>query len=120
MIDTLKVGKVIFDKLDEIPELQHRIYPLIAENNTIFPFVIYTRTSLTGLMCKDGLYEDEVIMSIEIVTDNYGDGIDIAQKIRERLTFKTPTLRSHMSGAHEEFANDAYVQTMEYTITMNN
>ena len=120
MIDSLNIGKTIFEKLDDISELGHRIYPLIAENNTIFPFVIYTRTSLVDVLCKDGLYEDAIIVSIEVVTDNYSDGIDIAQKIRERLTFKTSTLRSHMSGAHEEFANDAYVQTMEYTITMNN
>lgn len=120
MIDSLNIGQTIFTRLDDITELGHRIYPLIAENNTVFPFVIYTRTSLSDILCKDGLYQDAIIMSIEVVTDNYSQGIDIAQQIRERLTFRTPTIQSHMSAAHEEYANDAYIQTMEYTINMNN
>ena len=120
MIDSLLVGKTIFDKLDEIEAFGHRIYPLIAENNTVFPFVIYTRTGLTGLMCKDGLYEDEVIMSIEIVTDNYSTGVDLAQMVREKLTFRTQKMTSALSGAHEEFASDAYIQTLEFLMKINN
>lgn len=120
MIESLNIGSTIFDKLDTISALNHQIYPLIAENNTTFPFVIYTRNGLTGLLCKDGLYQDEINMSIQVITDNYSDGITLAQEVREKLTFKTHTMESHLTGAHEEYANDAYIQTLDFQISMNN
>ena len=118
MIDSLNIGKVIFDKLNTISVLNGKIYPLIAENNTEFPFVIYTRTGLNEEICKDGVYQDDITLSIQVITDKYADGIDIAQQVRELLTLHTSTMYSHMISASEEYANDAYIQTLVFSINM--
>lgn len=120
MIDSLKIGRTIFQKLNTITELNGQIFPLIAENDTAFPFVIYSRSGFESEICKDGIYQDNVTMTIQVITDNYNDGIEIAQEARELLTFSIPTMRSRMIGASEEYANEAYIQTLEFLININN
>jgi hypothetical protein len=124
MIDSLKVGKIVYSKIGSL--VNNRCYPLIAENGTTYPFIIYQRDSLDSTFCKDGVYEDEVNVSVRVVTDSYNAGIDLAQSVREAMTFNNYTIEdggtytSLMVQADEEFSNDAYVQTLIFRITINN
>lgn len=123
MIDSLKVGKIVYSKIGSL--VNNRCYPLIAENGTSYPFIIYQRDSLDSTFCKDGVYEDEVNVSVKVVTDTYNAGIDLAQSVREAMTFNNytsegGTYTSLMVQADEEFSNDAYVQTLIFRITINN
>jgi hypothetical protein len=123
MIDSLKVGKIVYSKIGSL--VNNRCYPLIAENGTSYPFIIYQRDSLDSMFCKDGVYEDEVNVSVKVVTDTYNAGIDLAQSVREAMTFNNytsegGTYTSLMVQADEEFSNDAYVQTLIFRITINN
>jgi hypothetical protein len=124
MIDSLKVGKIVYSKIGSL--VSNRCYPLIAENGTTYPFIIYQRDSLDSMFCKDGVYEDEVNVSVRVVTDSYNAGIDLAQSVREAMTFNNytseegGTYTSLMVQADEEFTNDAYVQTLIFRITINN
>ncbi len=124
MIDSLKVGKIVYSKIGSL--VNNRCYPLIAENGTTYPFIIYQRDSLDSMFCKDGVYEDEVNVSVRVVTDSYNAGIDLAQSVREAMTFNNYTIEdggtytSLMVQADEEFNNDAYIQTLIFRITINN
>jgi hypothetical protein len=124
MIDSLKVGKIVYSKIGSL--VNNRCYPLIAENGTTYPFIIYQRDSLDSMFCKDGVYEDEVNVSVRVVTDTYNAGIDLAQSVREAMTFNNYTIEdggtytSLMVQADEEFSNDAYIQTLIFRITINN
>jgi len=124
MIDSLRIGKIVYSKIGSL--VNNRCYPLIAENGTTYPFIIYQRDSLDSTFCKDGVYEDEVNVSVRVVTDTYNEGIDLAQSVREAMTFNNYTIEdggtytSLMVQADEEFTNDAYVQTLIFRITINN
>lgn len=124
MIDSLRIGKIVYSKIGSL--VNNRCYPLIAENGTTYPFIIYQRDSLDSTFCKDGVYEDEVNVSVRVVTDSYNAGIDLAQSVREAMTFNNYTIEdggtytSLMVQADEEFSNDAYVQTLIFRITINN
>ena len=124
MIDSLKVGKIVYSKIGSL--VSNRCYPLIAENGTTYPFIVYQRDSLDSMFCKDGVYEDEVNVSVKVVTDTYNAGIDLAQSVREAMTFNNytseegGTYTSLMVQADEEFNNDAYIQTLIFRITINN
>ena len=72
MIDSLKVGKIVYSKIGSL--VSNRCYPLIAENGTTYPFIVYQRDSLDSMFCKDGVYEDEVNVSVKVVTDTYNEG----------------------------------------------
>ena len=124
MIDSLRIGKIVYSKIGSL--VNNRCYPLIAENGTTYPFIIYQRDSLDSTFCKDGVYEDEVNVSVRVVTDSYNAGIDLAQSVREAMTFNNYTIEdggtytSLMVQADEEFSNDAYIQTLIFRITINN
>jgi hypothetical protein len=124
MIDSLRIGKIVYSKIGSL--VNNRCYPLIAENGTTYPFIIYQRDSLDSMFCKDGVYEDEVNVSVRVVTDTYNEGIDLAQSVREAMTFNNYTIEdggtytSLMVQADEEFNNDAYIQTLIFRITINN
>lgn len=124
MIDSLRIGKIVYSKIGSL--VNNRCYPLVAENGTTYPFIIYQRDSLDSMFCKDGVYEDEVNVSVRVVTDTYNEGIDLAQSVRESMTFNNytneegGTYSSLMVQADEEFTNDAYVQTLIFRITINN
>lgn len=122
MINSLNIGKVIYDKLHSIT---NNIYPLVAENGTNYPFIIYTRDTLNSTYCKDGCYEDSVGVSIKIATATYYGGVDIAQQVREKLTFngyKTDgmELYSQLDNASEDYVDNTYLQILNFTITINN
>ena len=63
MIDSLGIGKVIYKLLKDFTT-----YPLVADNNAKYPFLVYKRSNVTSSSSKDGIYEDTVDISITIVT----------------------------------------------------
>ena len=68
----LKIGKVIYELLSKNEELKKvvdtKIYPLIADETTSFPFIIYRRTGIVNDGNKD--YQSEYAMINLIVVDN--------------------------------------------------
>ena len=76
MIDSLGIGKVIFTLLGDF-----KTYPLVADNNAKYPFIVYKRNNVISSTCKDGSYED----TVDIGTMMDSEGIKIANKVREIL-----------------------------------
>ncbi len=56
MIDTLNIGKYIYSVLKNGTDVE--VYPLVADNDAKFPFIVYKRENLVSERCKDGYYED--------------------------------------------------------------
>lgn len=122
MIHSLNIGKVVYSLLSPITR---NIYPLVAENSTRFPFIVYSRDSLISSYCKDGLYEDEVTLTVNIATAKYDEGVSMAEQVRETLTinkYETDGMKisSVMTNATEAYADTCYVQTLIFDIKINN
>jgi hypothetical protein len=126
MIDTLNIGKYIYNTLNQSENITCKIYPLVADNDAKFPFIIYKRVNLNSLMCKDGLYEDEATVEISVVTDKYSIGIEIANQVRELLESQTLNYQgleiteSRLMQASEEYNNGAFVQRLQFNFKINN
>lgn len=125
MINTLNIGKYIHSVLDNSEDITCKVYPLIADNNAKYPFIIYKRVSMSSNACKDGYYEDNVIMEITVVSDKYASSVDIATKIRNLLETQSVNYDdleindTTLSLATEEYSNNAYVQRLQFTMTIN-
>ena len=56
MVDSILIGKTIFKLLSDSAELKKyvdkKIYPLIADDGVTYPFIIYYRTSIRNIVCK--------------------------------------------------------------------
>lgn len=103
--------------------------PLVADNGTPYPFIVYTREGVNPTNgTKDGYIGDYVQFRIDIVSDRYTNALDIAQRVRE--LFERPIVsmpEQHlqlvnctMSGINESWDSDAYIQQLRFTATARN
>jgi hypothetical protein len=128
MINSLDIGKYIYNILSTDSSLMEectKIYPLIADNDAKFPFVTYRRVGLVSHTCKDGCYEDEVSVEIKVVSDKYSVGLSIANKIRSLIQVPYRQFTDFevndviVDFAIEEFIENAFVQTIQFTLKIN-
>ena len=127
MVNSILIGKLIYKLLHNDNNITNyvgtQIYPLVAEFDTKFPFITYTRDSVNSISCKDGYYEDNVTFSINIVSSNYLESLEIANIVRQifeknKIINDDITLFNvTLSSINEEYNNDAYVQTLTFNCT---
>lgn len=126
MTNSLLIGKLIYSKLNQ--ELQTtNIYPIVAENGTTYPYIVYKRTDLSNTtFSKDGICEDSCGYSITIISDKYDEGVELANEVRRIM--EKPKLVSQdlvvtdnrLMSANEEWAKDAYLQELIFNCKISN
>jgi len=128
MINTLEIGKYINNILannQDIKNLYAKVYPLIADNDAKFPFIIYKRVGLVSQISKDGTYQDNVTVEIKIVSDKYSVGVQLANIVRSLL--QRPYMQYGdfeindvtIDYASEDFIENAFIQIMQLTLKIN-
>lgn len=123
MMDSLNIGKAIYTILQTSIDIDKKIYPLIADEGTTFPFIIYKRTGLTPESTKDNTNEN-VSVEINIASSNYSESIDLAIKVRKALEHKKGTYSDIaiedivIDDATEDFIEDTFIQTLTFKIEL--
>ena len=123
MMDSLNIGKAIYTILPTSIDIDKKIYPLIADEGTTFPFIIYKRTGLTPESTKDNTNEN-VSVEINIASSNYSESIDLAIKVRKALEHKKGTYSDIaiedivIDDATEDYIEDTFIQTLTFKIEL--
>lgn len=123
MMDSLNIGKAIYTILQTSIDIDKKIYPLIADEGTTFPFIIYKRTGLTPESTKDNTNEN-VSVEINIASSNYSESIDLAIKVRKALEHKKGTYSNIaiedivIDDATEDYIEDTFIQTLTFKIEL--
>ena len=123
MMDSLNMGKAIYTILQTSIDIDKKIYPLIADEGTTFPFIIYKRTGLTPESTKDNTNEN-VSVEINIASSNYSESIDLAIKVRKALEHKKGTYSDIaiedivIDDATEDYIEDTFIQTLTFKIEL--
>jgi hypothetical protein len=131
MTNSILIGKVIYKLLREDQELQgyigSRIFPLVAENDTIYPFITYSRESIfPSNLTKDGIHEDTCTFSILIVSSEYMETLEIAnicRRIFEKRKINSDSMilsNVQMSDISEDYSDNAYTQKLVFTCKVIN
>lgn len=129
MINTINIGEYVYDTLKQDEFISSRvtkIAPLVVSNDTKFPFIVYTRTSLYSVSSKDVdyVYEDEAVVEIKVETETYYEGVAIANRVRELLEVSYAEYKdlaindTTLTMASEEF-NNAFIQRMQFKLKIN-
>jgi len=123
MINSLNIGQYIFDSLSTTLE-GIKICPIVVEKETPMPFIVYKRLSLIPANSKDGEFEDTARVEVKVVSENYAEGIEIANQIRERIevesdTFEGMGIESTLENSNEDYAQNVYTQILIYRIKIN-
>lgn len=96
-----------------------KVFPLVANAGTTFPFIVYRRNGYRPYSNKD--YTDEVAyIELAVLSDNYIDGVQLADAVGNALNEKeTQTIDEILiENASEEFNNDTYIQKINLKITI--
>lgn len=127
---SLQVGKAIYTILqsDEavVAKVQNKIYPLIADTDTTFPFIIYKRTGVEAAGTKDRfIYNEDTYVEVVIASDKYMDSIEIADLVKDALVGKRGNYSgieiydTIMTNADEDYLQDTFTQTLTFNIKTN-
>lgn len=121
MESSISVIKHIFRILSSDKTLNemvgNKIFPIIAENDITFPFILVTRTSITPITFKTGVAVDKVTFQVVIEDVDYFRTVNIAERVRELLELRHSDYfkRIEFSNCYEDFINDAYQQKLQFS-----
>lgn len=110
-----------------------KIYPVVAEQDAKLPYICYRRADFDRNYAKGpGQGADAVSVEILCYASSYKESIELAELVRDCLDHKQATYddsannRSLVArsidivGAEEGWADDAYAQSLVFTIRVNN
>ena len=125
-MSSLYIGKAINSLLRANEELLsavgQKIYPIVAEVSTTYPFIIYRRSSLTPASNKDQQAE-AIYLDVFVVTERYATGVDIAELVRtalERGNYSDTKIQDiKLVNASEDFLDDAFIQNLTFKIDIS-
>lgn len=97
----------------------NKVFPLIANANTTFPFLVYRRAAFRPTYNKD-LENEIVVIEIAIATVKYEEGVDIANSVADALNGKTTELIEdiQLTNIYEDFESDTFIQKITLEITL--
>ena len=120
---SLQIGKAIYHILsndkDVVDRVQKKIYPLIADVDTTFPFIVYKRTGIAPADSKDRfVFDEDVFVDIVVASDKYNESIEIADLVRAAL------LKGSYDGikdielidADEDYFEDTFIQNLTFKL----
>lgn len=123
---SIEIGKFIYSLLCTDSRLAtlvgNKIFPLIVENETTYPFIVYKRSDMKSNYTKDIHLSDDVYIDIICVSENYLSGLEIAGIIIELLEdkrFKEKGIEKIQSEyANEDYLENAFIQNLGFKITI--
>lgn len=128
MSRSLEIGKYLRKSMVESEELTDIvspdcIFPLIANEDTPLPYIIYSRENISSEYTKDFLVSEEVGVSIDIFSKDYTESCEIASIVRNIFELhREPEYGvrdCRLSAVYEEVYSDAYSQTLKFNIKTN-
>lgn len=96
-----------------------KVFPLVANAGTTFPFIVYRRSSYSPQSDKDVLSES-VYMEIAIICTNYEQSVSIANDVADvLLAYESDTIEEiKVTNISEEFISNSFVQKVNLQIDL--
>lgn len=116
---SLQIGKAIYHILSNdtnvVDRVQNKIYPLIADVDTTFPFIVYKRTGISPADSKDRfIFDEDVFVDIVVASDKYNESIEIAELVRTSLEKGSymGIKDIQLVDADEDYFEDTFIQKL--------
>ena len=116
------IGKEINRLLTEgsVEGVTNKIFPLIANPNTTFPFLTYRRIGYSPQSTKDYIGEI-VVMELNICSETYEESVDIANSACDILVGNPVSEiieEIKLANVSEMFLQDTYIQNVQLQIEL--
>ena len=115
-----QIGKEINRLLkNNVLGLGDKVFPLVANPNTTFPFLVYRRIGFQPRSNKDYLGE-MITIEINIASEKYEESVDIANRVADILQGQQTDLIEdiQMVQVYEMYLQDTYIQNLQFRIEL--
>ena len=104
----MKVGLAVYELLNEETTAGTRVFPELAPEGTVMPYIVYSVVSNQPSDAKDGTPIDEAQVEIYSVADSYSAANVLADAVRAQIDRKSTTVTDASVGTID-------VQSVVYT-----
>lgn len=115
-----QIGKEINRLLkNNVLGLGDKVFPLVANPNTTFPFLVYRRIGYQPRSNKD--YMGEIVtLELNIATESYQEGVDIANQVADILQNKETEIIEdiQLMNVSEMYLQDTFIQNLQFRIEL--
>jgi hypothetical protein len=108
----INIGSLIYGKLHSVAST----YPIVAENTTKFPFIIYKTTATRPETTKDGIYDWIYDIQVDVVNDKYDSVCELCNQALDKLMELEEVLDINIESVSEDFIDNAYVKEINIII----
>ena len=108
----INIGLLLNGKLQSVAST----YPLVAENSTKFPFIIYRTTATRPETSKDGIFDWIYNVQVNIVSNKYNNVCDLCNQALDKLLELEEVLDINIEEVSEDYIDDAYVKEIHIII----
>lgn len=126
----IQIGKAVYQILSNDTKVKemvgNNIYPLVANQGTTYPFIIYRRTGIEPVTSKDRFICSEVTsVDVIIASDRYDESIEVAELVKDALSGKNgiysdiKVIDINMISADEDYIEDTFIQNLTFNIKTN-
>lgn len=126
----IQIGKAVYQILSNDTKVKemvgNNIYPLVANQGTTYPFIIYRRTGIEPVTSKDRFICNEVTsVDVIIASDRYDESIEVAELVKDALSGKNgiysdiKVIDINMISADEDYIEDTFIQNLTFNIKTN-
>lgn len=118
MKNTLRIGEVIYARLKQFKN----VYPLVADEGTTFPFMIYRRSSGYSISTKDGIYSSVANIDVMIAAQSYEESIELADKVLLQLESTRGNVAGfdiwgiRMVDSNETYIENSFIQELKFSV----
>lgn len=108
----INIGSLIYGKLHSVAST----YPIVAENTTKFPFIVYKTTATRPETTKDGIYDWIYDIQVDVVNDKYDSVCELCNQVLDKLIELEEVLDINIESVSEDFIDNAYVKEIQIII----
>ena len=114
----IKIGSTVYKILSEDLEVTEmvgdNIFPLIADTDTTFPFIVFKKDSYKPQYSKDGITNKRAVVEIIIASEDYEESVELAEKVFKAIAAKSRYFK--LEDNTEDYLNDTFLQSLTYKI----
>ena len=114
-----KIKEILTNDSEVIKYIKNKVFPIVANNGTDIPFVIYRRFNYEPQSNKD--YKGESAeFEVRVVANKYEESVKIADAVGDALNdYKDNDVEQiRLITSNEDYLDEVFVQTLNFYIEL--